>query len=78
MWSPGNNGGSTITGYLVEYQLSTGGGSPTLVPVTMATISITLNGLIPYEEYSVRVFAVNTVGQSQPSDPATERTLATG
>ena len=77
MWLPGNNGGSTITGYLVEYQLSMGG-SPTLVPVPMATISIMLNGLIPYEEYSVRVFADNAVGQSQPSDPATERTLATG
>ena len=76
-WSPGNNGGSPITGYLVEYQLLPGE-LPTSVPVSMATTSFTLNGLAPYGEYSVRMFAVNAVGQSQASSTSTERTLAAG
>ena len=61
-----NDGGSPITGYMVEY-------SPTSNPsfetqaVAKDVFSTSLNGLTPSTEYDVRVRGENAVGRSVPS-----------
>ena len=63
-----NDGGSSITGYVVEYR-------PALVPASPFEMhllgedvfSTTLDSLAPSTEYEVRVRVENAVGRSQPS-----------
>ena len=63
-----NDGGSSISGYLVEYR-------PTLDPVSPFethllgedVFSTTLDGLTPSTEYDVRVRVENAIGLSVPS-----------
>ena len=68
-WTPPqNNGGSEITGYLIEEILpdlsiqSSG-------TVTGSITSIQLVGLITGQSYTYRVTAINSIGNSSPSSP---------
>ena len=57
---PSNNGGSSITGYVVEYTPS--GGSPTTVNTGSSSASYLLTGLNNGTTYTFRVAAANIVG----------------
>ena len=72
-----NDGGSPITGYVVEYY----GGSDT-APQTQVfatdVLSTTLNHLTPSTEYEVIVWVENAVGRSVPSATKTAKTNVDG
>lgn len=59
-WTPGSNGGSAITGYLVEY--STDGTAWTTAIASTPSSPYTLTGLTNGTSYYVRVSAINTIG----------------
>ena len=69
------DGGSPITGYMVEYRPTSNTSFETQA-VTRDVFSTTLDGLIPSTEYDVRVRGENAVGRSDPS--ATLRTKTDG
>ena len=60
------DGGSPITGYMVEYRPTSNPSFETQV-VTRDVFSTTLDGLTPSTEYDVRVRGENAVGRSVPS-----------
>lgn len=66
--APSSNGGSTITGYRIEYTPS-GGSAQTLNTGTTAT-SYELSGLVNDTAYTVRVAAINAAGVGSYSSPA--------
>ena len=61
-----NDGGSPITGYVVEYRPTSNPSFETQV-VARDVFSVTLDGLTPSTEYDVRVRGENAVGRSLPS-----------
>ena len=69
------DGGSPITGYVVEYRPTSNHSFETQV-VERDIFSMTLDGLTPSTEYDVRVRGENAVGRSVPS--ATLRTKTDG
>jgi len=69
------DGGSPITGYMVEYCPTSNPSFETQV-VTRDGFSTTLDGLTPSTEYDVRVRGENAVGCSAPSE--TRRTKTDG
>ena len=69
------DGGSPITGYVVEYRPTSNPSFETQV-VERDVFSVTLDGLTPSTEYDVRVRGENAVGRSVPS--ATKRTKTDG
>ena len=69
------DGGSPITGYVVEYSPTSNHSFETQV-VARDVFSMTLDGLTPSTEYNVRVRGENAVGRSVPS--ATLRTKTDG
>eukprot|EP00057_Strongylocentrotus_purpuratus_P029591 XP_011684065.1 PREDICTED: receptor-type tyrosine-protein phosphatase F [Strongylocentrotus purpuratus] len=66
----------TVTSHVVEYKPSRSGGSFTEVeiPYSEQGTFFTIEGLLPYTEYAVRLLAVNTIGRSNPSAEATAMT----
>ena len=60
------DGGSPITGYVVEYRPTSNPSFETQV-VARDVFSTTLDGLTPLTEYDVRVRGENAVGRSVPS-----------
>ncbi|KAJ8922127.1 hypothetical protein NQ315_004061 [Exocentrus adspersus] len=68
-WAPpANDGGSPISGYLVEHRRT---GSPHWVraaPLLVRVPEVTISGLEPGWRYQFRVSAENAVGMSDPSD----------
>ncbi|CAF92417.1 unnamed protein product, partial [Tetraodon nigroviridis] len=64
-WSrPKDDGGSAVTGYFVEYRIvssDTWSRHETQITSTMFTLS----GLTPDSEYQFRIFAVNSIGESE-------------
>ena len=70
-----NDGGSPITGYMVEYCPTSNSSFETQV-ITRDIFSVTLDVLTPSTEYDVRVRGENAVGRSDPS--ATLRTKTDG
>lgn len=65
---PKLDGGSPITGYVVEHRRM---GSPHWVratPVAVPQCEVSISGLEPGWRYQFRVFAENIVGRSDPSD----------
>ena len=73
--APTNNGGSTITGYLVEYSTDSTFAS-NVISVESATSPKVLQGLTAGATYYIRVKAINSVGTSAAS-PATSVTMPT-
>jgi titin len=78
---PTSDGGSPITGYLVEHRRT---GSPHWVRATLTLVSLnelSLSGLEPGWRYQFRVIAENYLGKSEPSelsDPLTVTLQRTG
>ena len=71
-WSaPGSTGGSDITDYIVEYQLTTGGTWSVFADGTSINTTALVTGLSNNVSYDFRVRAVNIIGQSIPSNVAT-------
>ena len=71
--APDSNGGSDVTGYKVQWRKTTGSlGTPADVSEEKVTgTTHTINELTEGVEYTVRVVAVNDVGEGQPSSKAT-------
>ena len=71
--APSNDGGSAITGYTVQWKSgSQGFGDPSREHTTGASaITYAITGLTNGTEYTVRVIAVNAVGDGPPSDTTT-------
>ena len=71
------DGGSPITGYVVEYHVASDPASSFETQVVRHDVfSTTLNGLTPSTEYEVRVRGENAVGHSVSS--VTKRTMTDG
>lgn len=66
--APSNNGGSTITGYVVEYKIGAGTYS-VLIPNNSLTTYLHM-GLTTGTTYTYRVSAINSIGTSAPSNEA--------
>lgn len=75
-WSaPSNNGGSAITGYMVERSQDSGNTWSTISSNTGSTSTIySDSGLGASTAYSYRVSAINSVGTSSPSNVASATT----
>ncbi len=69
-WTAPGNGGSAITGYDVEYRVTSAGGSWTDASHSGTGASHTITGLTNGTEYDVQVRAVNSVGDGPNSDTA--------
>lgn len=77
--APADNGGAPVTGYMIER--STNGGSTwsTIVSNTGNTgTTYTDKNVLPLTTYTYRVFAINDVGTSGPSNTASATTLSVG
>ncbi|TLX69493.1 MAG: fibronectin type III domain-containing protein, partial [Thaumarchaeota archaeon] len=74
--APTNNGGSPITGYMIER--STNGGSSWSAPVNTGSTATSYSdiGLSPSTAYTYRVSAINSAGTSQPSNTVSATTTA--
>jgi hypothetical protein len=74
--APTDNGGSPITGYMIER--STDGGSSWSPPVNTGSTATSYfdTGLSPSTAYTYRVSAINSAGTSQPSNTASATTTA--
>src|SRR5690242_10270690 len=77
-WSaPSDNGGSAITGYMIERSQDNGNTWTTIIPNTGSTSTTYSNtGLSPSTTYTYRVSAINSIGTSSPSNTAIATTIA--
>ncbi len=67
-WSaPSSTGGSDISDYIIEYQLTTGGTWSVFSDAVSIQTTATIIGLANGTSYDFRVRAVNIIGQSIPS-----------
>src|SRR5574337_1801282 len=74
--APSNNGGSAITGYKIERSTNAGSTWSVLVSNTGDTATVYSNtGLAPSTTYTYQVSAINSVGNSSPSNIASATTL---
>src|SRR6185312_15666138 len=74
--APSNNGGSAIIGYKIARSSDGGSTWSTIVSNTGSTSTTYSNsGLSPNTTYSYRVYAINSVGTSSPSNTASATTL---
>ena len=70
-----NDGGSPITGYVVEYRNTSDSSSQFMMRSVGGDIfTTTLVGLVPFITYDVRVRGENIVGHSDPSATLQRRT----
>jgi len=76
-WSaPDDDGGETVTDYVVQYKLSTASTWTTFSDAVSPTAGATVTGLTASTSYDFRVAAVNGVGQGAYTDAVSETTLA--
>lgn len=75
-WTAPYNGGSSITGYTVQYKLSSAGSWTTVTPSPATNTSVTISSLTNGSAYDVKVLATNAAGSSAYSSTtsATPRT----
>lgn len=67
--APSNDGGRTVTGYVIEYKLASDSDDPeNWEEETTASTEITISGLINGEEYDFRVSAENEAGVGDYAD----------
>jgi hypothetical protein len=67
-WSaPASNGGSAITDYVIQYQLTTGGSWTTFADGVGTSAGTTVTSLANDNSYDFRVYAKNAVGQGSAS-----------
>ena len=70
-----NDGGSPITGYVVEYRNASDSASQFVMrSVGRGVLTATVVGLAPFTTYDVRVRGENIVGRSDPSTTVQRRT----
>lgn len=67
--APVDDGGSTLTGYIVQLE-SAEGAWLDVATIPAPTLTARIRGLTNGVAYRVRVVATNTVGSSAPSDPS--------
>ena len=73
--APSNNGGSAITGYMIERSANNGTTWSSIVNNTgSASTAYSNTGLNPSTSYSYRVSAINSIGTSSPSNTASATT----
>lgn len=78
-WStPAQNGGSAITGYVVQQSTDNGATWSTAATMTNAYRSVRIAGLVGGTSYAFRVLAVNAVGSSEPSSVVTLTPVVVG
>ncbi|MGI0088620.1 MAG: fibronectin type III domain-containing protein [Nitrosotalea sp.] len=76
--APANNGGSAITGYMIERSIDNGTTWSTVVANTESTsTTYSDTGLVHSTTYTYRVSAINSIGTSFPSNTASARTFDT-
>ena len=69
-----NDGGSPITGYVVEYRNASDSASQFMMRSGRGVLTTTVIGLAPFTTYDVRVRGENLVGRSDPSTTVQRRT----
>lgn len=76
--APTSNGGSAITGYLIERSIDNGVTWSTIISNTDSTsTTYSDTGLQPNSTYTYKVSAINAIGTSSPSNTASATTMAT-
>ena len=73
-----DDGGSTLTNYVVEYRLSQEAEFSDVIIISADELSTTIIGLTPYGQYEVRVRGENIVGRSEPSGSLMAQTHPAG
>ena len=68
--APQNNGGTSVTDYIIQYMKSSSSSYVTFADGVNATTTATINGLTNGQEYSFIVFAVNAAGKGPSSAPS--------
>ncbi|KAK0140744.1 Protein sidekick [Merluccius polli] len=75
-WTPGPDGGSSITGYRINIKSKTSSWDTATTVKILNTLQpqVTLIDMRPHSSYDIRMFAVNSVGLSQASNVVTVTT----
>lgn len=71
-WTPPDfNGGSEITGYIIERKEADKTRWVKITKETVTELTFRVKDLIEGTSYEFRVYAINKAGESKPSEPST-------